>query len=507
MDSVATLVAFLAGTTLISGCERFSSNRGDSLYCICDSNYCDKAPSISKPSDTSRYSLVSSNKDGLRFDVTNGTFIGRLHGNVPLRITINKGQTFQNISGFGGVLTDSTGFNIKSLTDDVQEKLLGSYFGYDSIQYSMIRVPIGTTDFSPRPYSYAMSEYDVALERFSLTSEDNVYKIPILKKINSLSLRNLKLIASPWTPSPWMKTQATWTGKSILRREYWQTWANYFVKYFQAYEKNNFKFWALTPQNEPRVAFSTIRIPNMGWEADDQREWITRFLAPSLKSSKMDYLKILIGDGSRQLLPNFVRTILNTKEARDVISGIAVHSYFNKNTSLNFLDRIHKLYPDKFLLNTENSAILQGNQEVKLGSWSRAEDYANSIIDNLSHWVTGWIDSNMALDLQGGPNWLNRFVDSPIIVNASANAFYKQPTFYVMGHFSTFVPPDSKRIQSIKRGSAKIKSIAFLTPDNATVIILLNPYRNRREVLIEDVIKGSARVILPGKSINSMIYW
>lgn len=99
----------------------------------------------------------------------------------------------------------------------------------------------------------------------------------------------------------------------------------------------------------------------MGWEADDQREWITRFLAPSLKSSKMDYLKILIGDGSRQLLPNFVRTILNTKEARDVISGIAVHSYFNKNTSLNFLDRIHKLYPDKFLLNTENSAILQGS--------------------------------------------------------------------------------------------------------------------------------------------------
>lgn len=79
------------------------------------------------------------------------------------------------------------------------------------------------------------------------------------------------------------------------------------------------------------------------------------------------------------------------------------------------------------------------DQEVKLGSWSRAEDYANSIIDNLSHWVTGWIDSNMALDLQGGPNWLNRFVDSPIIVNASANAFYKQPTFYVMGHFSTLV--------------------------------------------------------------------
>lgn len=78
-------------------------------------------------------------------------------------------------------------------------------------------------------------------------------------------------------------------------------------------------------------------------------------------------------------------------------------------------------------------------QKVKLGSWSRAEDYANSIIDTLSHWVTGWIDWNMALDLQGGPNWLNRFVDSPIIVNASANTFYKQPTYYIMGHFSKLI--------------------------------------------------------------------
>ncbi|XP_051159839.1 uncharacterized protein LOC127280694 [Leptopilina boulardi] len=508
MDSVVTLVALLAGMMpFISGCERFSSNRGDSLYCICDSNYCDKVPSVSKSSNNLKYTLISSSKEGLRFYVTNGTFsnsISNARPNVPVRITINKGQTFQNILGFGGAMTDSAGFNIKSLTDDMQEKLLGSYFGYDSIDYNMIRVPIGTTDFSPRPYSYAMSEYDFALEKFSLTSEDNLYKIPNLKRINLLSLRKLKLIASPWTPSPWMKTQATWTGKSILRREYWQTWANYFVKFFQAYEKNNLNFWGITPQNEPRVAFSTVRIPNMGWEPKDQREWITKFLAPSLKLSQLDYLKIIIGDGSIQLLPNFVRTILSTKEAKETISGIAVHSYKDKNTSLNFLDRTQKLFPDKFLLNTE--AILQDEQKVKLGSWSRAEDYANSIIDSLSHWVAGWIDSNMALDLQGGPNWLNRFADSPIIVNSSANVFYKQPTYYIMGHFSKFIPPDSKRISTIKRGSAKIKSIAFLTPDQATVVILLNPYKNKRDILIEDALKGSTKVTLAAKSIHSMVY-
>ena len=82
-------------------------------------------------------------------------------------------------------------------------------------------------------------------------------------------------------------------------------------------------------------------------------------------------------------------------------------------------------------------------QPIKLGTWSRGEKYANSIIETLSHWVTGWIDWNMALDIKGGPSWNNNHVDAPILVNASADAFYKQPTYYAMGHFSKSVSLNS----------------------------------------------------------------
>ena len=41
----------------------------------------------------------------------------------------------------------------------------------------------------------------------------------------------------------------------------------------------------------------------------------------------------------------------------------------------------------------------------------------------------------MILDMQGGPNWVGNFVDAPIIVNADADEFYKNPMFYHMGHF------------------------------------------------------------------------
>ncbi|PIO61319.1 hypothetical protein TELCIR_17159, partial [Teladorsagia circumcincta] len=54
---------------------------------------------------------------------------------------------------------------------------------------------------------------------------------------------------------------------------------------------------------------------------------------------------------------------------------------------------------------------------------------------DLNNFVTGWTDWNMCLNEQGGPNWVENFVDSPIIVNATSDEFYKQPMFYAMGHF------------------------------------------------------------------------
>ena len=57
------------------------------------------------------------------------------------------------------------------------------------------------------------------------------------------------------------------------------------------------------------------------------------------------------------------------------------------------------------------------------------------IFKDLNHWVSGWVDWNLALNTEGGPNWVKNFVDSPIIVSAEKDEFYKQPMFYHMGHF------------------------------------------------------------------------
>lgn len=47
-------------------------------------------------------------------------------------------------------------------------------------------------------------------------------------------------------------------------------------------------------------------------------------------------------------------------------------------------------------------------------------------LQDLSNWAVGWVDWNIALNMEGGPNWVKNFVDSPIIVDVEKGLFYKQ---------------------------------------------------------------------------------
>lgn len=85
----------------------------------------------------------------------------------------------------------------------------------------------------------------------------------------------------------------------------------------------------------------------------------------------------------------------------------------------------------------------------------------------------GWVDWNLALDTKGGPNWVQNYVDALIIVDATKDVFYKQPTYYVMTHFSKFIPRNSIKIEA-KTKNDNILATAFITSDNQKVVLLYN---------------------------------
>lgn len=91
----------------------------------------------------------------------------------------------------------------------------------------------------------------------------------------------------------------------------------------------------------------------------------------------------------------------------------------------------------------------------------------------MSYNFIGWVDWNLALNEDGGPNYINNPVDSPIIVNGTADEFYKQPMFYVLGHFSKFIVSGSKRLSSTTIGIG-ISSVSFLRPDGKVAVVIRN---------------------------------
>ncbi|KAL3186897.1 hypothetical protein MRX96_004708 [Rhipicephalus microplus] len=431
------------------------------------------------------------------------TFLSEVADDDDTRVlSVNSCTTFQRILGFGGAFTDSVGINLNSLPSDMQDDILKSYYSKEGIEYNMGRIPLASTDFSERKYTYDDSPDDFELENFTLALEDLDLKIPYIQKAMSLSSDVTWFFGSSWSSPAWMKTNGELEGFGFLKGlpggPYYKTWAKYHIRFIQEYEKQGVPIWGLTTQNEPTSGFVPFYPwQTLGFTACSQRNFVTLDLGPALEHAGYGAgkVKVLIFDDNRLFLPLWANMILSDHEAAKYVHGVGVHWYQNKFVGPAVLDHVRQHFPDKFILATEacSGYEITTVNKVKLGSWDRAEEYASDIIENLNHGVGGWIDWNLVLDTEGGPTWANNYVDSPIIVNATAEEFYKQPTFYAMGHFSKFIPRGSIRIfSSLEQYSVidifekELEHTAFLRPDSTVVVIVLNKQNRKVTLKIQD---------------------
>ncbi|XP_053995607.1 lysosomal acid glucosylceramidase-like [Hylaeus anthracinus] len=508
MWSSLLVIAFLLVSGYANDCVPRSFGT-DRIVCVCNATYCDGLPEDHPevPEDGSAY-LYESNKGGLRLKVSTVKFGSCRGGGLRHNINLDSSKKYQKILGFGGAITDSAGINIKKLSPAAQEQLLRSYYDPKTgSKYTLGRVPIGSTDFSTRPYTYDDTEDDVTLEHFALAPEDYNYKIPIMKKAVKLSPKIL-FISATWTPPKWMKTNNKNTGfLGSLKNKYYQTYADYILKFLDEYKKNGLDIWAVSTGNEPINALIPLDpLSSMGWTPNTVGKWVANNLGPTLNQSQHDTLIFALDDQSI-FLPWYVDQIARNEKANNYIAGIASHWYADVTIPLTLdtaLDATHRTFPDKFLLMTEACVGSLEIRPVNLGAWDRGERYISSIIDYMNHWYVGWMDWNIALDERGGPTYINNFVDSPIIVNGTSDEFYKQPMYYALKHFSRFVDRDSDRI-SISN-ALLIKSTAFLTPSNEIVVVLYNSGPLTEYMTLNDPQKGSLCLTLSPHSFNTIKY-
>jgi glucosylceramidase len=257
------------------------------------------------------------------------------------------------------------------------------------------------------------------------------------------------------------------------------------VKFFEEYDKIGIKFWGLTAQNEPAGNVGTWQ--DLKFSPEEERDFIKQCLGPTLKMSNVTKkIKLMMLDDQRIHLPKWTNVILGDPDSAKYIDGIAVHWYAATEDItphelyFGFMNKTHTKYPNFFLLATEAcEGFLPWSKGVELGSWTRGETYAHDIIGDINNWATGWTDWNAFLDLKGGPNWANNECDSPIILDTNNKTkFYKQPMYYTLAHFSSFVPKNSVRVglQSTTTSAFKapMECTGFKTPSGYIVLVVLN---------------------------------
>ncbi|GMS97778.1 hypothetical protein PENTCL1PPCAC_19953, partial [Pristionchus entomophagus] len=453
----------------------------EGIVCVCNATHCDDIEPLDRIPRGNAV-IYRTNVQGERMDK-----ITRKQTTQPdgLLIELDPSTVYQEILGFGAAFTDSTGINILSLPKDAQDKVMRQYFGPTGTEYTIGRVPIASTDFSYSQYSYADVDGDFELKSFALPKDDFEYKIPFIKRAIELqaSTGGLRLFASPWSPPAWMKTNGEMKGGGKLRGDvdgpYYVTWANYFVKFFEAYLAQGIPFWAVTPQNEP----TTGSDPDYTWQtmffdAQGESDFVKNHLGPAMRKSNASREVIVIGlDDNRFALPEWADVMFSDPAVSSYVAGIGVHWYNDTNSNISLLATTHERHPDKFLLATEacNGWLKVQEKGVRLGWFHRAELYAHSVISDLNNWVAGWTDWNMVLDMEGGFTWALNYVDAPIIVNESFGEFYKQPMYYALAHFSKFLKPGARRVKvDLPDHSSEVFVLGAVMVDGKRYVTVLN---------------------------------
>lgn len=385
-------------------------------------------------------------------------------------VFVDPAETFQTVVGIGAALTDASAETYAKLPGNRQQEFMRAYFNQkDGIGYTLGRTNIQSCDFSSGSYSY-VADKDKDLKTFSV-QHDEQYRIPFIKQAIAAAGGKLTLYASPWSPPAWMKDNNNVLNGGKLLPDYRQAWANFYVKFINAYEKEGIPVWGLSVQNEPMAKQS--------WEsciytAEDERDFIKNFLGPTLQKSGMAQKKLIAWDHNRDLVYQRASTILHDPEAAKYVWGIGYHWYetwTGSDMQFDNLKRVQESFPEKNLIFTEG--CVEKFDFSKIGEWWLGERYGRSMINDFNSGTVGWTDWNILLDQTGGPNHVGNFCYAPVIADTRDGSLHYTSSYYYIGHFSKFIRPGAKRVISSSNRD-KLLTTAFMNPDGKLAVMVMN---------------------------------
>jgi glucosylceramidase len=402
---------------------------------------------------------------------------GGAHG-LPV-IHVVDSVRYQPMAGIGAALTDTSAWLLyDELSASTRARVLSNLFGPSGIRLGYMRLPIGASDFTRdgRPYTYddvPHGQSDPSLSRFSI-AHDVAYIVPVLRQIRALD-PELQVIASPWSPPAWMKTNDALDNnarRGKLRRRNYAVLARYLAKFVQAYDSLGVTIDALTPQNEPGQG---TPYPGLNLSERDEGSLIARYIAPAFQAAAL-HVKLYAHDFKWLFAPRVVKLIAR-REVERALSGIAWHCY-EGNPAV--MTQIHRIAPRLDQIESECSGGIEPGPTSEL------------LIASFRHWATAVLMWNVALDRAGGPvqmpNTGCRHCTGLVTVDERSHTVGYGLDYYQLGELGKFVQPGAYRIGSnnfvtydtptlkheINWARPGIDDVAFRNPAGSKVLLVYN---------------------------------
>lgn len=418
---------------------------------------------------------------------------------ISVFVTPNK--KFQTFMGIGGAVTDASAEVFAKLSPMKQSEFLNAYYNKETgIGYSLMRTSIHSSDFSTNSYTY-VEEGDKELKTFSI-DHDKQFRIPLIKRAIQTAGGKLLLYASPWSPPSFMKSNGTMIQGGTLLPDFYQAWANYYVKFVKAYEKEGMPIWGITIQNEP---MATQKWESCLFTASAERDFLKNYLGPTMKKVGLGAKKIVVWDHNRDIMNHRANVIYDDPEASKYAWGMGFHWYETWAGGEPMFDNVKKVYeayPSKNLLFTEG--CVERFDAKKYQFWGNAERYGTSMINDFNNGTVGWTDWNILLDENGGPNHKGNFCFAPIHADVQTGELIYTPSYYYIGHFSKFVRPNAKRVSTASSRSSLL-STSFANTNGKMVTVVMNKSADK---IIYNFIVGSVKTVIeiPPHAIQTLVY-
>ena len=410
-------------------------------------------------------------------------------GSDALTVTVDPTRSYQRMRGFGASLTDSSADVLFSLPKSKRDAVMADLFGPSGDRLGLLRQPMGASDFVAGDFythdDVPAGETDYDLSEFSI-AHDRAEILPLLRQAIRLN-PHVTVVATPWSPPAWMKTNDDLVGGRLIDApRVYETYAQYFVKFVQAYADARVPVHAVTLQNEPQNR-NPSAYPGM-----DLPAWQERKLAAAVDEAFDDAgldTGILGYDHNWSTHPADIEStppgedpetdypyrLLGSPEA-DAFDGIAYHCYAGDPADQT---KLHDAFPDTELWFTECSGS-HGASDPPAQYFSDTLKWhsRNLVMGVTRNWSSTVVNWNLALDPTGGPHNGGCDTCTGVVTVGPKSTVTRNAEYYTLDHLARFVDPGAERIASTSYGTTgwngKVMSVAFRNPDGRIVLVAHN---------------------------------